>query len=66
MYSCSQQFIGGFFTTLGALTAISLMFPFYHAANVACSRIIQKQRKCSYRQDCKCGCENVVAPGVQN
>lgn len=62
----SQQFVNGFFTTLGAVSALALVFPFYHATNVACCKLRQK-RKCSYRQDCNCGCETVVPPnGCEN
>ena len=58
----SQQFVNGFVTTLGAIAAIALVFPVYHATNVACSKL--RKKKCSYKQDCKCGCESVTHPCV--
>ena len=58
MYS---SFFNGFYTTLGAIAAIAVVLPIYHAVNIPCY-ILRQKKKCSYRKDCDCGCESVTPP----
>lgn len=57
----TQRFVSGFFTTLGAITAVSLVFPFL-SFNIDCSVLRDNRKKCSYRQDFNYDYENVVSP----
>jgi hypothetical protein len=48
----TYQFSSGFFTTLGAVSALALLYPVYHTSQVLCSRLFRKRR-------CKTECVSV-------
>ena len=48
----TYQFSSGFFTTLGAVSALALLYPVYHTSQVLCSRLFRK-RRCN-KTECVC------------
>jgi hypothetical protein len=39
-----EQFKNGFFTSLGAISALTLVYPVYHTSRYLCSRFFRKSK----------------------